>query len=501
MAVSGRRTLSAGAVGEVDSVFRSLVDDGVVPGISYGVVDRAGLVHGAGHGVVHERGPRPDTTTAFRIASMTKSFTAASIMLLVEEGALSLADPVSLHVPEFGAVALPTSDSPPVTVGMLLSMSGGLPTDDPWADRQESMSREAFGRLLTGGVRFVTTPGTAYEYSNLGYAVLGCAIEAASALPYREFVERRLIRPLGMASTGFDTSVAAPSGIATGHYTLDGRWRAVPFSGPGVFSAMGGLFSTVDDLARWVSWLADAFPARDGADAGPLRRASRRAMQQVHRAVPPARQAAGEDLASRPATVGYGYGLVIGHDPVWGPVVSHNGGYPGFGSHMRWHPGTGLGVIALTNGRYVTGQAKAVAALRAVLADLAGPPGPEALWPETAEARRAVERLLRGWDAAVTDACFADNVDLDLDLAHRRARIASLVDAVGPLLEPTPADELMGSDSPAHVVWAVRGRRGLLRCEIRMTPQDPPKIQTLTVALDASSSAAGVADLPRTAAP
>jgi CubicO group peptidase (beta-lactamase class C family) len=367
---------------------------------------------------------------------------------------------------------------------MLLSMSGGLPTDDPWADRQESMSREAFGRLLTDGVRFVTTPGTAYEYSNLGYTVLGCVIEAASGQPYRDFVDQRLIRPLGLTSTGFDTSVAAPGGIATGHFRLDGRWEAVPFSGPGVFSAMGGLFSTVDDLARWVSWLADAFPARDGADAGPLSRASRREMQQVHRVVPPTRHAAGENHESKPSTVGYGYGLVILHDPVWGGVVSHNGGYPGFGSHMRWHPGTGLGVIALTNGRYVSGQAQATAALQAVLADLAAPSGARALWPETVEARVAVERLLREWETAVAGAWFADNVEMDLGLAHRRARIESLIDAVGPLLEPGSPDELIGSDSPAHVVWGVRGTRGLLRCEIRLTPQDPPKIQTLNVTAD-----------------
>jgi CubicO group peptidase (beta-lactamase class C family) len=498
MAAAARRTLSDRTRDEVDSLFRSLVDDDVVPGIAYGVVDRAGLIHGAGHGVVREQGRCPDATTAFRIASMSKSFTAASIMLLVERAALGLADPVSRYVPEFGAVALPTSDSPPVTVGMLLSMSGGLPIDDPWADRQESMSREAFGRLLTDGVRFVTTPGTAYEYSNLGYTVLGCVIEAASGQPYRDFVDQRLIRPLGLTSTGFDTSVAAPGGIATGHFRLDGRWQALPFSSPGVFSAMAGLFSTVEDLARWVSWLADAFPSRDGADAGPLLRASRREMQQVHRAVPPARRAAGENHDSEPVTVGYGYGLVIEHDPVWRAVVSHNGGYPGFGSHMRWHPGTGLGVIAMTNARYVAGQAKARAALRAVLADVADPARPEAFWPETVEARVAVERLLREWDTAVTGAWFADNVEMDLDLAHRRARIESLVDAVGPLLEPTPPAELVRSDSPAHVVWDVRGARGVLRCEIRLTPQEPPKIQTLNVTVEDPASSAGGAEAAAT---
>src|SRR4051812_9413891 len=87
------RVPSGRALDEVDTIFRSLVDEDAAPGVSYGVVIREGLVHAAGHGVVREQGPRPQTTTAFRIASMTKSFTAASIMLLVQRGALNLTDP------------------------------------------------------------------------------------------------------------------------------------------------------------------------------------------------------------------------------------------------------------------------------------------------------------------------------------------------------------------------------------------------------------------------
>jgi hypothetical protein len=259
-----------------------------------------------------------------------------------------------------------------------------------------------------------------------------------------------------------------------------------------VFSAIGGLFSTVEDLVRWVCWLADAFPARDGADPGPLRRASRREMQQVHRAIPPTRRTKDELLAA-----GYGYGLVIEHDLTWGAVVSHGGGYPGFGSHMRWHPRTGLGVIALSNARYVTAEGKTAAALRALLEDVADNSAREALWPETIEARAAVERLLRGWDPTVIGEWFSDNVEMDLDLAHRRAQIESVIDAVGPLLEPTSPEVMIDSKSPAHVVWEVHGTHGLLRCEIQLNPQDPPKIQKLDVTMAHSAPSTTV---PETAA-
>jgi hypothetical protein len=148
---------------------------------------------------------------------------------------------------------------------------------------------------------------------------------------------------------------------------------------------------------------------------------------------------------------------------------------------MCWHPDSGLGVVTLTNARYVSAVDKATAVLRAVLADAADPPGPKALWPETVEARAAVDRLLREWDDALAATWLAGNVAMDLDLARRRARIEGLVDAVGPLSEPDPPDVLLRTDSPAHVVWEVRGAGGSLRCEIRLTPEDRPKIQTLNV--------------------
>ncbi|MGH3802311.1 MAG: hypothetical protein ACRDTD_19680 [Pseudonocardiaceae bacterium] len=87
----------------------------------------------------------------------------------------------------------------------------------------------------------------------------------------------------------------------------------------------------------------------------------------------------------------------------------------------------------------------------------------------------------------MTDEWFADNVEQDLDLAHRRAQAENLVDTVGPLSESASPAGLMRSDSPAHAVWGIRGTHGLLRCEIRLNPQDPPKSQTLNVTVDDSS--------------
>ena len=106
--------------------------------------------------------------TVFRIASMTKSFTAATILALRDAGELRLDDEVPLL-----AGVRATADSPPITYRHLLTMSSGLPEDDAWADRHMDWSAADVERLVAGGLRFAYPTGTAFEYSNLGYVLLG----------------------------------------------------------------------------------------------------------------------------------------------------------------------------------------------------------------------------------------------------------------------------------------------------------------------------------------
>ena len=126
--------------------------------------------------------------------------------------------------------------------------------------------------------------------------------------------------------------------------------------GDGAIAPMGGLWSCVADLARWVAWFADAFPPRDDRDDGPLCRASRREMQQVQRSWPtthtPARGEGDEATPVRIDGGGYGFGLFVTHDTRFGHFVAHSGGLPGYGSNMRWLPANGVGVVALGNTTY-----------------------------------------------------------------------------------------------------------------------------------------------------
>ena len=494
----------------VDALFAARTLQRTAPSGVWGVFGPDGPLHAGGHGSVAAR--VPDEHTAYRIASCTKSFTAAALLALRDEGALALDDPITRFLPGFAAVPLPSADAPMPTVRMLLTMSAGLPTDDPWGDRQESITNEQLDRLIADGLSFDSIPGTTFAYSNLGYALLGRVIEEASGRAYRDVVRERFLEPLGLTGTGFDVSIGGSddvSGVAIGNRFLEGAWHELPFTGPGAFSPIGGLFSTVVDLSRWAVWLAEAmlpegvsggaaahgpvdsepvasetlaFGALDSATeprSTPLSRASRREMHQLQRYAP--------GFSALPA--GYGFGLVVEQHPRFGTVVSHSGGYPGFSAHMRWMPSRAMGVVAFENATYSRVSAAATAAL-----DLLADSTPEVLslddrlWPETRAAQRAVSALIHDWSDAAAARLFAENVPLDEPYENRRAAIARAIAAVDGLLPLTPEVQQAtagiireSSSTPSHLVWRLPGNRGALRVEIRLTPRKPPLVQTFSV--------------------
>ena len=491
---------SAAVLDQVDALHRQRVADGIAPSSVWGVFDRDGLVASGGAGDRGD-GTAPDADTVYRIASCTKSVTATTLLGLVRDGLLSLDAPVTDFVPAFRSVALPTADSPVPTVRMLLTMSAGFPTDDPWGDRQESISDDELDDVLGAGLLFDSVPGTRFAYSNLGYALLGRVVAVVTGAPFTSVATERVLRPLGLDDTVF-AAADARGHVVTGYRPHGSAWEALTTPGPGAFSPIGGLFSTVRDLARWASWLASAFegtappfsePA--AANAGPLDTAGRRAMQQAMRMVP------AEALPGSTRATGYGFGLFVEHDPVVGSIVSHSGGYPGFSAHMRWSASTGLGVVAFENAT----QAKvSVAATRAhdlVLADVrsradapvADPSINDAsindasiadapvspVLPETRAAQRAVQRLLADWDDDRAAAICTPNVPLDVPWDRRRAAVDAAVAAVGADLRASPVAEQ--SSTPTHLRWWLPGERGRLRVEIRLAPLAAGLVQTLTV--------------------
>jgi CubicO group peptidase (beta-lactamase class C family) len=473
-------TLDA-AVRDIDAIFDRFHASAAAPGCAFGVIVEGELVHSGGRGTLQAGQSRaPDLDSRFRIASMTKSFTAATALWLRDQGALRLDDEVAAWVPQLAAMPRLSGDSAPITIRSLLSMSSGLPTDDPWGDRQQGLELDAFRRFLETGPVLAWPAGTQFEYSNLGYAIVGLVIANASGEPYRTVVERRIIGPLGLEATTYDDVGVDPDRLAVGHVRRGQDWVEEEMAGDGAFAPMGGLFSSVRDVAKWAATFTAAMPARDDPERdGPLSRATRREMQQIHRIAPPELiwKAAAE--APAPFVFGYGLGLFVTLDVRRGRIVGHSGGYPGYGSHMRWHPASGIGVVGLANGRYAP-IAEACRDVLNLLVDRdAAPLRRPAAWPATLEARASVERLIEGWDDDLADGLFAMNMDLDEPRASRRGAIKELRQVHG-RLRPDPSEPVV-SWSPAHLQWWLTGERGRVQVEILLGPERPPRVQRIEI--------------------
>jgi CubicO group peptidase (beta-lactamase class C family) len=438
-----------------------------IPAISYGLVLAGELVHA--HSVSDAADARDisdrDISAAFRIASMTKSFTAATVLCLRDEGLLSLDTPLADLLPPARSIGLPAS-APPLRIAHLLTMTGGFPTDDPWGDRQESLPLPDFDALVAAGLTFCRPPGLEFEYANIGYALLGRVIAQVTGSDYRDVVRERLLDPLGMTASTFDVT-ATSHRVVGRHPTAQGLIDQA--EGPsGAFSPMGGLWSTVGDVATWVAFLESAWA--DAPDMGMLSRWSRREMQRPH--VVAGREADG-------SIDSYGLGLRISDHPELGRFIHHSGGYPGFGSHMRWHPDTRWGVVGLANRTYAPMRDACASALAELVAeeaaDAARVRAIDRLWPQTEQAMVLAEALLAEWDDAALDAMAAINLDLDKGRDERRSAWQALAasEVVRDAMSVT-------SRSPAQARWIVATDMGRVELEVLLTGEREPRIQSLT---------------------
>lgn len=469
--------VSAEAVAALtDPIFAQALEREAAPGLAFGVVFHGELVHARGMGVAALDGPVPTSDTTFRIASMTKSVTAAVLLSLRDDGFLSLDLPAVELVPELLAGG---AEARLITLRHLLTMTAGLPTDDPWGDRQQDLPHAALRSLLASGLTPAWRPGERFEYSNLGYAILGLAIEAVTRLPYAEAAAMRVLRPVGMSSTGYHLDSLDESRRAQGYVRRSTGWAEEPWAGYGAFAPMGGLFSTVTDLTRWVGVMQDAHRSDAGSDAGAvLRPASLREMQTTQRLV------AAVNIERAPDVVGYGFGL-FEEFRSWGRTVHHSGGYPGFGSHMRWHPASGLGIVVLANGSYAPVYAPARDALQRLVTTLDVPqrrPLPD--FPALDAAVAAVTAWLSaetadGDEADTLRAMFADNVERDVPWPERVVQWQALRVRGG-----APPVEVAGtrrSPAPATRTWQVDGPAGRATVTVMLAPHDLHLVQSVTV--------------------
>jgi CubicO group peptidase (beta-lactamase class C family) len=366
------RSEVAAALAVLDAWVGATVAQREQPSLSIGIVYDQDLIWANGYGYADLAKRVPATpATLYRIASISKLFTATAVMQLRDAGKLRLDDRVAARLPWF-AIRDTFADDQEMTIRHLLTHTSGLPREVDgvnWSEyrfpAQESMVRSLPGQLMVYPV------GTEWKYSNLALSLAGEIVAHASGEPWPQYIERHILRPLGMGST-----MAAPRplqpGLAVGYgRRVAGQARDVePVVDVGAEAPAGNIASSVQDLAKFVSL---QFRASSAGDPQVLKGSTLREMHQVQ--------------WLRPDWTG-GWGLGFAVRRVDGQTrVGHSGSLPGHRSQIQFAPATKLGVIVLTNAndgdpmRYVDQAFRLVGpALAKVVDSTKAPRRPDPSW-------------------------------------------------------------------------------------------------------------------------
>jgi CubicO group peptidase (beta-lactamase class C family) len=458
----------------IDSTMRAFTTREHIPGAAWGIIVDGKVAHIGVTGLrdIAARSP-VDSHSVFRIASMTKSFTAMAILKLRDAGKLNLDDLAEKYVPELAGLKYPTTDSPRLTIRHLMSHAEGFPEDNPWGDQQLARTDAEMTAMLKRGIPFSNAPGVAYEYSNYGFAILGRIVTKASGMPYNDYVAANIFKPLGMTSTTMSPKAVAANRLAHGYRWEDEQWKEEPQLPDGSFGAMGGMLTSIADLSTYVAAFLGAWPPRDGAELYPIKRSSLREMQQISR--PGASSASrAADGTLRLNTGGYGYGLRVSANCLFAHIVAHSGGLPGFGTQMRWLPEYGVGIITFGNRTYSGWNGPIDAAFSALAAT--GAMVPRMAEPSAAlnAARDQVTRLVMNWDDKLAQSIAAENLFLDRSIDRRSAEVAAHLRRVGSCRAPAGFAYV---ENALRGQWILTCERGNLLVSITLAPTIPPTVQ------------------------
>lgn len=465
---------------EIDALFTAYQRDAHVPGLVYGIVQDGRLVHFSAFGEQDLQSHRPVTAdTLFRIASMSKAFTALAILKLRDEGRLSLDALAETYVPEMRGWRYPTTDSPRIRVRDLLSHVGGLVTDDPWGDRQTPLPEADFTRMLAEGVPFTRAPQSQFEYSNLGYALLGRIVTNVSGRPYNDYIEQEIMAPLGMNASGYDVFAAPQERRALGYRWENEAWSREPDMAHGAFGAMGGVQTSANDYARWIGFLLAAWPPRDGEEAGPMRRASVRELSQGLNFITtrPRPGLPGEEPCR--IALAYAMGFTVTRDCVLGMTMTHGGGYPGYGSYLLLLPDYGVGVFAFANRTYAGPSPPVLQTALTLHSAGLLTPRTTPVSADLARAYRAAGAMYAAGSLAPARSQLAMNFLLDRSAQNWRREFARLK-------RETSACQ---TDAPITAAGVLSGRftwsceRASLEGSLLLAPTNPPTIQALRLSV------------------
>jgi D-alanyl-D-alanine carboxypeptidase len=299
-----------------------------IPGMSVCVVRHGNVLLAKGYGLSNVELFVPATEhTIYELASLTKPFTATAVMMLAEDGRLSLQD----HLTRYFPTAPPTWEA--VTIGQLLSHTSGFgdffsmpefnsKSDFAW--NREYSHEELLPLLLRDPI--LSAPGEKWSYSNLGYYILGLVIERVSGQSYEDFLHQRIFKPLGMKETRRMSRSDIIPGRASGYTWENETLKNAKYTSVTWAYSEGGLVSSVSDIAKATAGL---FEDRL------LKKTTLDSMWRPYR-------------VNNGTSSDYGLGWNVGTDPKRRQIY-HSGNKPGFASIIRHYPDESLTVVVLMN--------------------------------------------------------------------------------------------------------------------------------------------------------
>ncbi len=447
-----------------------------LPGVAYGIVVDNQLVVKGATGVLDIESNLPSTPkSAFRIASMTKSFTAMAIIKLRDEGELSLSDRAAKYIPEMAGLEYLTADAPDIDIKNLLTMTAGFPEDNPWGDRQLNEPDQMLVDHMDGGVSFSNPPSYQFEYSNMGYALLGKIISEVSGMPYQQYITQSILQPLEMNETYWEYDSVPTDQLAIGYRWENEQWKLEPMLHDGSYGAMGGLITSIEDFSKYVSFHLSAWPPRSDSDDGPVKRGSLRDMHTPHLSN---LYTNAEDWNGDPcaAISGYGFGLGISKDCNGIVRVSHGGALPGFGSNYSFFPELGVGLMAFCNLTYTSPWPFSEIG-KLLFETVKLQPRELPVSDILIKRKDQVVQLIQNWDEQLEREIIAENFYLDKSREQRMKEVKDVLDQAGAIVstgEMEPRNQLRGS-------FKIQAEKGVINVFFTLSPEKDPKIQRLSV--------------------
>lgn len=457
----------------IENMYRKEMEAKKIPGLAFGIVVDGKLMYSRGMGFRDTEKKSPVTpTSVYRIASMTKSFCGLAILKLRDEGKLNLDDPVSRFIPEIKNTPPLTSDSPPITIRNLLTHTAGFPEDNPWGDRQLQRTDEELIRFIEKGISLSSVPGISYEYSNLGFTMLGNIVSKASGMHYEKYIREKIFLPLGMHRTFWEYSDVAPSDLVYGYRVVNESWKKEEMLHSGAYGAMGGMLTSVDDFAKYMSMHISAWPPGE-EDAAVVRKSTLREMHLPGKIVFMYNMQRKVNGMSCPRIGSYNAGLAYSKDCQGMETVGHSGGLPGFGSHWVIAPQYRIGVVSFCNLTYAATSSLNFRIVDTLITLLQLKPKAVPVSPILRERKDQLAKLLPDWNNAEASNIFSENFFLDYFIDSLKKDARKLFAKAGKIIstgEMVPENNLRG-------YFIIHGRDADLKVYFTLSPENPPLIQ------------------------